>query len=55
MCQSHVQVSFDAAEYTANADAIGTLRLGSSSRCCATSTAVASEIENALAERATCC
>jgi GDPmannose 4,6-dehydratase len=25
--QSHVQVSFDAAEYTANADAIGTLRL----------------------------
>src|SRR6202007_2847661 len=25
--QSHVQVSFDTAEYTANADAIGTLRL----------------------------
>src|SRR5205807_952818 len=25
--QSHVQVSFEAAEYTANADAIGTLRL----------------------------
>lgn len=25
--QSHVQVSFDAAEYTANADALGTLRL----------------------------
>ena len=25
--QSHVQVSFEAAEYTANADALGTLRL----------------------------
>jgi GDPmannose 4,6-dehydratase len=27
--QSHAQVSFETAEYTANADALGTLRLGS--------------------------
>lgn len=32
--QSHVQVSFDTPEYTANADAIGTLRLLESMRIC---------------------
>lgn len=32
--QSHVQVSFDTPEYTANADAIGTLRLLEAMRIC---------------------
>ena len=32
--QTHVKVSFDLAEYTANVDALGTLRLLDAVRCC---------------------